>query len=139
MNEQFTPDSLKALCCNWQKLKASLYDCDEIRTEFFLETFKNTAECLRPCLTADAISKEYIPLITDAYAFVDVNVGDNVLMQAAQILTERMLYQYVVNTAASEQDADCVAVYLLNNKRQLNIDFSNENVAFSLIAEALRS
>ena len=57
--------------------------------------------------------------------------------QAAQILCERMLYQYVVNTNVSEQNANCITVYVLKNKRQITVDIRNAPVAFSIIKEAL--
>jgi hypothetical protein len=70
---------------------------------------------------------------------VDAPAGDDdVQTQAAKILAERMLYQYVINTNVDVQNASCVTIYLLKSKRQLTLDFSNVNVALSLLMEALR-
>lgn len=138
MDEQLVQKTLSALSNDWQKLKASLYHCDEINVKFFLEAFRKTEEFLRRCIGSVAIPKEYIPLIADVYAFVDAEAGDqNVQIHAAKILTERMLYQYVVNPDVSEENASCVTVYILKAKRQLRIDFSDAEVAFAIIADTL--
>ena len=63
------------LCNDWRKLKSALYDCDDISIKFFQEVFKNTEQCLQQCIAVDAISKVYIPLIADVYAFVDADAG----------------------------------------------------------------
>ena len=139
MCEQIMEKSLEALGKDWRNLKASLQDCDEIRIDFFQETFKNTEQCLRRFIEEKSISKEYLPLITDAYAFVDAQIGDdNVQIQAAKILTERMLYQYVVNEEVNLQNPSVVAVYLLEARRQLTVDFSNVATAFYILVEALQ-
>lgn len=139
MNDQIAQNSIEMLCADWQKLKRSLYECDEIRLEVFQDIFQKTEQCLRQCIGANAISKAYIPLIADAYAFVDAESGDaNVQIQAAKILTERMLYQYAVNVDANEQNASCVTIYLLKTKRQLTVDFSNVAAAFSVLTDALQ-
>ncbi|MBR6554767.1 MAG: hypothetical protein IKT90_00960 [Clostridia bacterium] len=140
MDEQLVQKTLSALSNDWQKLKASLYHCDEINVKFFLEAFRKTEEFLRRCIGSVAIPKEYIPLIADVYAFVDAEAGDqNVQIHAAKILTERMLYQYVVNDHADEQSAGCVTVYLLKNRRQLTVDLTNVAMAFPIVAKALQA
>lgn len=139
MSDQLVQKPIEMLRKDWQNLKRALCDCDEIRLEFFAEVFKNTEQCLRPCISANAISKEYMPLITDVYAFVDAEFGDsNVQIQAAKILTERMLYQYIVNVDVDEQSASCVTIYLLKTKRQLTVDFSDVAVALAILIEALQ-
>jgi hypothetical protein len=139
MNDQTIQTSIESLCKEWQALKTALYDCDDIRADTFQEVFRNTDQCLRHCVTAHAVGKEYIPLIADVYGFVDAPAGDDdVQTQAAKILAERMLYQYVINTNVDVQNASCVTIYLLKSKRQLTLDFSNVNVALSLLMEALR-
>lgn len=139
MNDLLVPMPIDTLCNEWRKLKSALYDCDDISVKFFQEVFKNTEQCLRQCISANSISKEYIPLIADAYAFVDAEAGDqNAQIQAAKILTERMLYQYVVNMQVDVQRASCVTIYLLKTKRQLNVDFSDVARAFSVVVEALK-
>ena len=139
MDEQLVQKSLSALGNDWRKLKASLSHCDEINVKFFFEVFQNTEQCLRQCIDSVAIPKMYIPLITNVYAFVDAEAGDhNVQIQAAKILTERMMYQYVVNPTAREQDASCVTVYILQTKRQLTVDLSDVELAFSIIVDTLQ-
>lgn len=139
MNDQLNPVSILALCEHWQKLKRALFDCDELCMEFFEKTFKNTEQCLRQCVTAATISKSMIPLIADAYAFVDAErEDDNVQIQAAKILTERMLYQYVVNENVDEKNASCVTVYNVRTKRQIAVDFSNVTIALSMLVKALQ-
>lgn len=127
------------LCNDWRKLKSALYDCDDISIKFFQEVFKNTEQCLQQCIAVDAISKVYIPLIADVYAFVDADAGDsNAQIQAAKILTERMLYQYVVNRNVDVQNPSSVTIYLLKSKRQLTVDFSDVVRAFPIVVEALQ-
>ena len=130
--------SMEALGKDWRKLRNALFECDDISVKFFQEVFENTRQCLLPCLGVQAISKEFVPLIADAYSFVDTEAGEgNTQIQAAKILTERMLYQYVVNPDVSEENASCVTVYILKAKRQLRIDFSDAEVAFAIIADTL--
>ena len=140
MNNQLVQTPVAKLCEDWQSLKGSLHDCDDIRVEVFQEAFKSAELFLRQCITSDTISKAYIPLIADMYAFVDCEAGDkNVQIQAAKILTERMLYQYVVNCHAEEQSACCVTVYLLKNRRQLTVDLTNVAMAFPIVVSALQA
>ena len=139
MNDQTIRVVIESLCKNWRDLTNSLSNCDNIHMENFQELFKSTDECLYHCVTADAVEKVYIPLITDIYGFVDAKAGDeNVQTQAAKILAERMLYQYVVNPCVDVNNASCVTVYLLKTKRQLTVDFSNVGQALSLLIEALQ-
>ena len=139
MNDKTTQMSIESLCKSWQDLKCSLYECDDIRMETFCEVFKNTEQLLSHCITANAVGKEYIPLVADVYGFVDAPAGDdNIQTQAAKILTERMMYQYVVNEDVDAQNASCVTVYLLKAKRQLKVDFSNVELALSILVEAMR-
>lgn len=139
MSDQSTQAFIDSLRKDWQNLKQALSTCDKIRVEFFLEALKSTDQLLRSCVTADSVSKEYIPLIADIYAFVDADgCSDDIPTQAAKILTERLLYQYVVCTYADEKAADRVAIYLLQKKRQLLVDLSDLACAFSAIVEALQ-
>lgn len=130
--------SMDQLSKDWRKLRSALYDCDDISVKFFQEVFQNTEQCLRQCLGIQAIGKEFIPLITDAYSFVDADAGDhNTQIQAAKILTERMLYQYVVNLNVDLQNPSSVTIYILKTKRQLTVDFSDVVRAFPIVVEAL--
>ena len=130
--------SMEALSKDWRKLRSALFDCDDISVKFFQEVFQNTEQCLQQCLGVPAIGKEYIPLIADAYSFVDAEAGDNnTQIQAAKILTERMLYQYVVNLNVDLQNPSSVTIYILKTKRQLTVDFSNVECAFPIVVEAL--
>lgn len=135
MTDQMPMDQL---CKDWRKLRSALYDCDDISVKFFQEIFQSTEQCLRQCLGAQAIGKEYIPLIADAYSFVDADAGDdNTQIQAAKILTERMLYQYAVNMNVDLQNPSSVTIYILKTKRQLTVDFSDVECAFPILVEAL--
>ena len=130
--------SMEALGKDWRKLRNALFECDDISVKFFQEVFENTRQCLLPCLGVQAISKEFVPLIADAYSFVDTEAGEgNTQIQAAKILTERMLYQYVVNQNVDLQKPDSVTIYILKTKRQLTVDFSNVSIAFPILVEAL--
>jgi hypothetical protein len=138
MNEQLAQNTVDMLCRNWQKLKMSLRDCDEIRTDVFLETFHSTEEALRQCLASSAVDKMYIPLIADAYTFAFTEAANKcVKIQAAQILTERMLYQYTVNPEANAENASRITIYILETKRQINIDITDVAAAFPVVEEAL--
>ena len=138
MVESFAQKPIEAVCKDWQKLKASLYECDDIRLEFFQEVFSSTEQYLRHCISAKSIDKEYIPLIVDAFAFVDADAGDkNARIQAAKILTERMLYQYTVSSDVTEQNADRVTVYLLKRKRQVTFSFGDVELALATVMESL--
>ena len=139
MREQIVQKPIEVLRQEWQSLKASLKECDDIRLEAFLETFESTELFLRPCIGAGDVSKMYIPLIADVYAFVDTEAGDdNVRIQAAKILAERLMYQYVVNEAVTEETAPCVSVYVLKIKRQLTVNLSNAPIAYTSLLEALQ-
>ena len=116
-----------------------MYECDEIRVEVFCKTFEETEQHLRQFIAKAAISKAYMSLIRDAYAFVDAQAGDsNVQMQAAKILTERLLYQYLVNEDVKPQNASCVTVYILKTMRQLTVDLSDVGIAMKILTEALQ-
>ena len=129
---------MEALGKDWRKLRNALFECDDISVKFFQEVFENTRQCLLPCLGVQAISKEFVPLIADAYSFVDTEAGEgNTQIQAAKILTERMLYQYVVNQNVDLQKPDSVTIYILKTKRQLTVDFSNVSIAVPILVEAL--
>ena len=137
MNEQTA--MIESLRKDWQSLKSALHSCDEIHEAFFLDVFQKTAECLSGCVAEKAIAKEYIPLIADVYAFVDTEAGDsNVQIQAAKILSERMVYQYAVNPQVDAANPSCVTIYILKSKRQLTIDFSEVAIAFTILTEALQ-
>ena len=139
MSEITVQKPIAELCKTWQNLKRSLYECDEIRLEVFYEAFRETEQHLQQFISKTAISKAYMPLITDAYAFVDAQAGEgNVQMQAAKILTERMLYQYLVNEDVNPQNASCVTIYILKTMRQLTVDFSEVSIAMKILKEALQ-
>ncbi|MBR4864777.1 MAG: hypothetical protein IKU07_09390 [Oscillospiraceae bacterium] len=138
MSERFDRNTVELLCNNWRKLKVSLRDCDEIRKEVFLETFQGTEDCLEQCLNASTVDKEYIPLIADAYAFAFAEIGKKTAQkQAAQILTERMLYQYAINPESNEQNANRITIYILETKRQINIDITDVATALAIVEDAL--
>lgn len=139
MSEQIVQKPIEALRKDWQNMKTSLRDCDDIRLEVFQETFESTELCLRSCIGAKAVSKEYIPLIADVYAFVDAEAGDdNVRIQTAKILAERLMYQYVVNEAVTDENASCISIYVLQIKRQLTLDLSDIAMAYAALLEALQ-
>ena len=139
MREQIVQKPIEVLRQEWQSLKASLKECDDIRLEAFQETFESTELCLRSCIGAKAVSKEYIPLIADVYAFVDAEAGDDyVRIQTAKILADRLMYQYVVNEAVTEENASCISIYVLQIKRQLTLDLSDIAMAYAALLEALQ-
>ena len=129
---------IETLSTEWRKLKSSLDKIDEMSVSYFIETFTKTEQFLSKYISENTIEKDCVPLIVDAYSFVDSEVGnDNVEMQAAKILTERMLYQYVINPEVNDQNASCVTIYMVNSRRQLKIDLTNAVIAFAIIKEAL--
>ena len=125
INKNLTTELEKA----WRNLCKDVKRDRKIKLENFENTFNNTYLLLKSCSADNALDKQYVRMIAEAYLFASIH--EDTLpseLLAATVLTERMLNNFAFQTACS---AEVSTVYILEAHEEVELDFNDVTESIS--------
>ena len=128
-----------SLAAQWAELKFILERKKKLDYGMFKQTFAKSYQALQSCAKAEAIDKKYLRLILSAYNFINTKViAEDDVLDAAMVLTERMLDIIVSPGNNTEVVADCARVYILEARQDVYINFTNVDEAIDTLSEVIK-
>lgn len=126
----------KQTSSDWKKLRAQLMDENKFDCKLFKKVFSKTYYVLsNGVATQPSVEKQYMSMIMNACVFSKMSVQtDNIELESALILTERMIQKCVAEYNDVEETGG-TTMYNVKKKEEVYVGFENVEKAMQIVAD----